>query len=237
MISRRSVAPFVEFLAPDDDRLEGQRAFAKPGNHGLAAGLDALGDGDFAFARQKLHRAHLAQVHAHRIVGAVGRLFLLCRGNGRARRGGEFAAFAVAVGIVLGFLVFAGLVFLDHIDAHVGEHRQDVLDLFGGHLLRGQHGIELVHGHITPFLRGLDHFLDGVIRQVEQRPVRRSALALVVCVVCCFFYLGCHGQSLSPDFIRLISSAPAVRRAAAPMGRQHVRIIRIVVAYACLIPY
>ena len=57
---------FVELVAPDDDGLEGQRAFAKPGDHRLAAGLDALGDGDFALARQKLDRAHLAQIHAHR---------------------------------------------------------------------------------------------------------------------------------------------------------------------------
>ena len=66
----------VEFVAPDDDGLEGQRAFARPGDHRLAAGLDALGNGDFAFARQKLDRAHLAQIHAHRIVGTFGRLGL-----------------------------------------------------------------------------------------------------------------------------------------------------------------
>ena len=64
----------VQFVAPDDDGLEGQRAFAEPGDHRLAAGLDALGDGDFALARQQLDRAHLAQIHAHGIVGAVGRL-------------------------------------------------------------------------------------------------------------------------------------------------------------------
>ncbi len=30
--------------------------------------LDALGDGHLALARQQGHRAHLAQVHAHRVV-------------------------------------------------------------------------------------------------------------------------------------------------------------------------
>jgi hypothetical protein len=53
----------------------------RPGDHRLAAGLDALGDGDLALARQQLHRAHLAQIHAHRIVGAVGRR---CRARERA---------------------------------------------------------------------------------------------------------------------------------------------------------
>ena len=67
---------FVQLVAPDDDGLEGERAFAQPGDHRLAAGLDALGDGDLALARQKLDGAHLAQIHAHRIVGALGRLGL-----------------------------------------------------------------------------------------------------------------------------------------------------------------
>src|SRR5690606_29716653 len=82
---------FVEFVAPDDDGLEGERAFAQARDHRLAAGLDALGDGDFAFARQKLHRTHFAQIHAHGIVGSVCRLFFRWRrGNGRAGPLGEF---------------------------------------------------------------------------------------------------------------------------------------------------
>ena len=66
----------AQFVAPDDDGLEGQRAFAQSGDHRLAAGLDALGDGDFALAREQFDRAHFAQIHAHGIVGALGRLFL-----------------------------------------------------------------------------------------------------------------------------------------------------------------
>src|SRR3982750_2662257 len=68
---------FVEFIAPDDDGLERQRAFAEARDHRLAAGLDALCDGDFAFARQQLHRTHLAQIHADGIVGALAGLGLL----------------------------------------------------------------------------------------------------------------------------------------------------------------
>ena len=71
----------VQFVAPDDDGLEGQRAFAQAGDHRLAAGFDALGDGDFALARQQFDRAHFAQIHAHRIVGALGRLFLFGGGE------------------------------------------------------------------------------------------------------------------------------------------------------------
>ena len=74
MMSRRKPPAFDELVTPDDDGLEGQRAFAQARDHRLAAGLDALGDRDFALAGQKLDRAHLAQVHAHRVVRAVGRL-------------------------------------------------------------------------------------------------------------------------------------------------------------------
>ena len=90
---------FVELVAPDDDGLEGQRAFAEARDHRLAAGLDALGDGDFALARQQLDRAHLAQIHAHRIVGAVGRLLLGGRGgDGGAGLLGELVGVFLGVG-------------------------------------------------------------------------------------------------------------------------------------------
>ncbi len=64
----------------------------RPGDHRLAAGLDALGDGDFALARQQLDRAHLAQIHAHGIVGAVGGLGRARGDGGRARALDDLAA-------------------------------------------------------------------------------------------------------------------------------------------------
>src|SRR4029450_7494036 len=71
----------VELVAPNDDGLEGERALAQAGDHRFAAGLDALGDRDLALAREQLHRAHLAQIHAHRIVRAFGRLLGLGLGR------------------------------------------------------------------------------------------------------------------------------------------------------------
>src|SRR5262249_46043187 len=58
-------------VAPGDERLVGERAFADAADHHVAAGLDALGDGDLALARQQFDAAHLAQVHAHGVVGAA----------------------------------------------------------------------------------------------------------------------------------------------------------------------
>jgi hypothetical protein len=43
---------FIDLVAPDDDCLEGERALAQAGDHGLVAGLDALGDGNLALVRE-----------------------------------------------------------------------------------------------------------------------------------------------------------------------------------------
>ena len=64
----------IQFIAPDGDGLEGERALAQAGDHRLAAGLNTLGDGDLALAREQANRAHLTQIHAHRVVGALDRL-------------------------------------------------------------------------------------------------------------------------------------------------------------------
>ncbi len=116
---------FVQkFVAPDGDRLKGQRAFAQARNHRVAAGLDPFGDGNFAFARQQFDTAHFAQIHAHRIVCAI-QLF---------RRPGPKRDFAVRCGFDNGggFTVFVvGLFVLDDVDAHFGQHRHHVFDLFG----------------------------------------------------------------------------------------------------------
>ncbi len=130
-------AAFVEGVRPADDRVEGDRAFAQAPDHRVAAGLDALGDGDLALAGEQFHRAHLAQVHADRVVGAVDRLLL---GRGR----GAGAAVVERIDLVLGaglgllvlFLVVVGaLLVLDDVDAHLVERGHDVLDLLGRHLV------------------------------------------------------------------------------------------------------
>ena len=63
---------FVELLAPDVNGLEGERALAKSYKHRLAAGLDTFGYGGLACARKQFHRAHIAKIHAHGIVRALG---------------------------------------------------------------------------------------------------------------------------------------------------------------------
>ena len=88
---------------------------------------------------KQLHRAHLAQVHAHRIVGALGRLGLGLGADGERLRGdraGGGRLLLVGGGLLGGLLVvLVLLLLLDDVDAHVGEERHHVLDLLGGDLL------------------------------------------------------------------------------------------------------
>ena len=51
-----------------DDFLDHQRRARQRFQDRVLAALDAARDFDFAFAGEQRHRAHLAQVHAHRIV-------------------------------------------------------------------------------------------------------------------------------------------------------------------------
>src|SRR5216684_3756688 len=80
--------PLVELVAPDDDGLEGERTLAQAGDHRFAAGLDALGNGDLALARQKLHggqhRVDLVMGHVAAFLGGADEL--LDRGVGEVEQ-------------------------------------------------------------------------------------------------------------------------------------------------------
>src|SRR5207244_8209075 len=115
---------FVQLVAPDDDGLEGERAFAEARDHRLAAGLDALGNRDFAFAGEQLDGAHLAQIHAHGIVGALAGLGLLDLGDGLLRDLDELVV-GIVVGVAALVLFLALVVGLGDVDAHVRAHRHD----------------------------------------------------------------------------------------------------------------
>ena len=133
---------FAQALAELDDLLDGDRrgrstarmtAFS-PSSMRLAISTSP-------FAGEQRDRAHLAQVHAHRVValGVAGVevlvplffLLLLGRRSGSGRLG-------------LGELDLGGVV--DDLDVVLAEHRHHVVDLIGGHDVGGQRVVDLVVG-------------------------------------------------------------------------------------------
>ena len=161
----------VQFVAPDDDGLEGERALAQPGDRRLAAGLNTLGDGNLALAREQPYRAHLAQIHAHRVVGALDRLPSLGFGRRLRRDLDQFAELGFLVrGLVARLLLVGrGLLGLDHVDAHLVERRQNVLNLLGSGIRQGYDRIELLVGDVAALRGLLDHLRDGGVGEIEQR--------------------------------------------------------------------
>lgn len=108
----------VERSRPFDDRVEGGRAFAQTQDHGVAASLDPLGDGDFALTAEQFHRAHFAQIHANGIVGTIDRFLLLF--SDQARRAIVIVRRLVGVVVVvlalLVLAIFAGFFIFDDVD-------------------------------------------------------------------------------------------------------------------------
>jgi hypothetical protein len=166
---------FAQLVAPDHDGFKGQRAFAQPANHRVAARLDAFGDGDLALARQQLDRAHLAQIHAHRVIGAVLRRGGVLTGDdvrfGFLGDGGGLLLVLLVVRLGAGRFRVRVLFGIHDRDPHLGELGEDVLDLLGAEFLARKDLVQLVMGDVTALLGGLDHRFDGLIGQVEQRPV------------------------------------------------------------------
>ncbi len=119
--------------------------------HAHLAALDALGDFHFALARQQRHGAHLAQVHAHRVVG----LFQ------RSRRQVELDVFAL---FQLEVLVAVELGAVKQVDALGADGGDQVVEILGrrSHLIR-QHFVDVAVGQIALFLAHFNQGVDVVI--------------------------------------------------------------------------
>ena len=157
----------AQIVADGDQFLDDDRRARDGLHHHQLPALDALGDGDFAFARQQRHRAHLAQVHADGIV----RLFE------RTRRQVEIALAFVGVCIVLddGVAVagFRGnfhrarglgrrliLVNLDAVSFKCGE---EVVDLFRGMHLRRKRIVYFVVEQVSALFANGNELLYRII--------------------------------------------------------------------------
>ena len=136
----------------EDHRVLAQRLV----DHPLAL-LDPLGDLHLALAVEEGDGAHLAQVHAHRVVG------LLVGGETEFRRLVLLLVELVGAGLeVVAVLVALGAV--DDVDAEVGEPEIDLVQLVGeaDHLFR-QHLVDLVVQEVALLLAQLDELLDRAV--------------------------------------------------------------------------
>ncbi len=121
----------LELLAHLDDFLRDlRRARDRLDDRELAL-LDALRDRHLALAGEQRHRAHLAQVHADRVVGLVE----------RARREVEVALLAA---LALQLVVAVGLLGVDDLDAGAAERAEQIVQLLGRRDVGGQQLVDLV---------------------------------------------------------------------------------------------
>lgn len=143
-----------------EDLVDGGRAGRDGHDHVLQAVFDALGDFDFAFARQQFHRAHFAHVHTHG-VGSAAEI----RIHG-GQRGFGFVFDVVVVG--RDRRVFAhqqrfgvgGLV-VDR-DTHVAERADDAVDGFGVDQVVRQMVVDFAVRQVAAVLAQLDELLEAV---------------------------------------------------------------------------
>src|SRR5262249_32865041 len=85
---------------------------------------------------------------------------------------------------------------LDHVDANLAEHRQNVFDLLGIDLIRSQQCVDLIVRDMTASLGGADERLDGRVGKVEQRPVGRGFGTLRTDLFLLLRDLACHQSQL-----------------------------------------
>ena len=95
------------------------------------AALVALGQLDFAFAGEQRNGAHLAQIHADRIVGFVANIL------------GQFEV-AELVGLVLGGLFEVELRLFQDFDAGAVEVGEQILELAPGREILGEQIVDFV---------------------------------------------------------------------------------------------
>ncbi len=158
----QALLAFLVCFVIGQHRLNGQREGAQCSLHLAQAFLDALGDGDFAFAGQQLHRAHLAHVHAHRVGGAATFGVQCGQCSSGFFRGGVIDFTVAGVAVAEHQRVGVGGNFMD-VDAHAGDQTDDVFDLLRVDHVVGQVIVDFGVGQVALFQALADQELDVVL--------------------------------------------------------------------------
>ena len=124
-------------------------------DHGELAALDAAGDLDLALAGEQRHGAHLAQVHADRVVGLVE----------RARREVELELLGAFRGPVdrLDVVAQVFLIGVDDLDAGAAEDAEELVELVGRRDVGRQQLVDLVVEEVALLLADVDELPDLVV--------------------------------------------------------------------------
>ena len=147
--------------------------------------------------------------------------FLVSAGR-LARNLDELAVALLLLGLLArllaGGLLALGFLGLDDVDAHLVEHREDVLDLVGGDFLGRKHRVDLLVGDVAALLRGLDHLADGGVRKIEQRQRRIGVLGGILLRGSSSFFSLTATLALARHSIALQRALPALMRTADGCG-------------------
>src|SRR5690348_1075243 len=144
----------AQVVADGNQFLDDNRGARDRAHHHKLPALDALGDSDFALARQQRDGAHLAQVHAYRIVG----LFQRTRRQIQIR----FAFVRVFLGDAFVIAALGGhfdrarrlrrrLIFVN-LDAVALERVEQIVDFFRGVHFRGKRIVHFVVQQVPTLL-------------------------------------------------------------------------------------
>src|SRR5262245_27534217 len=154
----------VQLVAEEDLLLRDQRRAGDGLDDGELAALDAACDLDLAFAREQRHGAHLAQVHAHRVVGLVE----------RAGREVELELFGAFLRPIDRFDIVAQvlLIGIDDLDAGAAERVEQIVELVGGRDLRREELVDFVVEEVALFLADVNELPDFVVLFLDRQVPR-----------------------------------------------------------------
>ena len=144
--------------------------------HRRLSALDALGELDLALARQQRNRSHLAQIHAHGIVGLVDELL------GQLQVAGLFALFQLFVEVDLRLF--------ENLDARAVELGQNFVELAPARIPFGQQFIDLVVENVALLFSGVHELLQPAefFFKCHLTPMTRAVIPSPA------FSRGCQGQ-------------------------------------------
>ena len=160
----------AQLIAHDQDALgDGGRARDRLDHRELAA-LDALGNRDFAFAREQRDGAHLAQIHADRVVGLVERAWSEIQFRLVAR--------SVTIEVLVAAVRFVGI---DDLDARGAKGIEEVVELFRRGDFRRQNLVDLVVEQVPLLLADSDQLAYFVVflfnRQDQSSDITRACMS------------------------------------------------------------